>query len=152
VLAEIDGVQLISLQTEHTEHLEEVANQFWVINLERQLDKKTGSFMDAAAVMKELDLVITADTSLAHLAGALGVPTWLALPYAADWRWLHDRDDSPWYPTLRLFRQSERNNWHEVFGRIAKEVKKVSVERSLAGSKHSAYPANGDLDGKSQQL
>ena len=68
-LAEMDGVQLISLETEHTEQLEEVANRFWVINLERQLDKETGSFLDAAAVMKELDLVITADTSLAHLAG-----------------------------------------------------------------------------------
>ena len=70
VLAELDGVQLISLQTEHTEALEEVANQFLVINLERQLENKTGSFLDMAAAMKQLDLIITADNSLAHLAGA----------------------------------------------------------------------------------
>jgi len=62
-------------------------------------------FMDAAAVMKNLDLVVTVDTAVAHLAGALGVPVWVLLPFAPDWRWLLEREDSPWYPTMRLFRQ-----------------------------------------------
>jgi hypothetical protein len=125
-------VQLISLEKEHTEQLEEVAKQFWVINLERQLDERTGSFMDMAAIMKHLDLVITSDTSLAHLAGALGVKTWLALPYAADWRWLQDRDDSPWYPTFRLFRQQQRNEWPEVFGCMAEEARRLVGRRQNA--------------------
>ncbi len=71
--------------------------------------------MDTAAVMRNLDLVITPDTSLAHLAGGLAVPVWLAIPFAADWRWLMDRDDSPWYPTMRLFRQSTWGDWGKVF-------------------------------------
>jgi hypothetical protein len=75
--------------------------------------------MDAAAVMKNLDLVIAADTSLAHLAGALGVPVWVALPFAPDWRWGLDREDTPWYPTMRLFRQPSRGDGGGVFHRIA---------------------------------
>jgi hypothetical protein len=66
-----------------------------------------------------LDLVITSDTALAHLAGALGVRVWLLLPWVPDWRWLLDRDDSPWYPTMRLFRQKECGNWVEVLQRVA---------------------------------
>jgi ADP-heptose:LPS heptosyltransferase len=69
-----------------------------------------------------LDLVIAVDTSVAHLAGALGLPTWLLLPHTPDYRWLLDRDDSPWYPTLRLFRQSERRDWAEVLGRVRSEL------------------------------
>ena len=71
--------------------------------------------MDTAAVMKNLDLVITIDTSIAHLAGALGVPVWTMLRQSADWRWFTDREDSPWYPTMRLFRQQEYNNWQGVY-------------------------------------
>jgi ADP-heptose:LPS heptosyltransferase len=77
--------------------------------------------------MMGLDLVITPDTSLAHLAGALGVPVWIALPRAPDWRWLTDREDSPWYPTARLFRQPERGRWDIVFDRIA-----AALEEELA--------------------
>ena len=69
--------------------------------------------------MKSLDLVISSDTSIVHLAGALGVPVWVALPLAPDWRWLLEREDSPWYPSMRLFRQTERGNWSEVFQRMA---------------------------------
>ena len=73
----------------------------------RATAKKTRrDFLDTAAVMTQLDLVVTPDTSVAHLAGGLGVPVWLVLPYAAEWRWLIDRDDSPWYPSMRLFRQT----------------------------------------------
>jgi ADP-heptose:LPS heptosyltransferase len=69
-----------------------------------------------------LDLVITVDTSVAHLAGALGCPTWMLLPYTPDYRWLLDRDDSPWYPTMRLFRQSETRDYGEVLDRVRTEL------------------------------
>ena len=69
---------------------------------------------DAAATIAQLDLVITVDTMVAHLAGALGAPVWLMLHFAADWRWLLDRCDSPWYPTTRLFRQKHPGNWETV--------------------------------------
>jgi ADP-heptose:LPS heptosyltransferase len=72
--------------------------------------------------MKCCDLVITSDTSIAHLAGALGVKTWLALQYVPDWRWLLDRDDSPWYPTMRLFRQKTPGDWEGVFAQMAKSL------------------------------
>jgi ADP-heptose:LPS heptosyltransferase len=79
--------------------------------------------MDTAAVIQNLDLVITSDTSIAHLAGALGAKVWVALAYAADWRWLLKREDCPWYPTsMRLFRQSRPGDWPEVFSRIAKAL------------------------------
>ena len=68
--------------------------------------------------MKSLDLVITSDTATAHLAGAMGVPVWLALPQVPDWRWLLERSDSPWYPTMRLFRQRRRGDWAGVFAEI----------------------------------
>jgi tetratricopeptide (TPR) repeat protein len=79
-------------------------------------------FADTAAVMMTLDLVISVDTAVAHLAGALGLPVWTMLPYAADWRWLMDREDSPWYPTMRLFRQSQRRDWSSVISRICNEL------------------------------
>jgi hypothetical protein len=78
------------------------------------LDTVHGAFMDTAAIMMNLDLVITSDTAVAHLAGALGVPVWVGLPFAPDWRWLLDRSDSPWYPTMRLFRQQKPGDWPGV--------------------------------------
>ena len=75
-----------------------------------------------------LDLVVTVDTAVGHLAGALGLPVWVALPFVACWRWLLDRDDSPWYPTMRLFRQSKPGDWGEVFECIAAELQKRSEE------------------------
>jgi ADP-heptose:LPS heptosyltransferase len=75
-----------------------------------------------------LDLVITSDTSIAHLAGALGVPTWLALSAAPDWRWLLHRDDSPWYPTMRLFRQKRLGDWSSVFVEM-----EAALRQRLAG-------------------
>jgi hypothetical protein len=75
-------------------------------------------FADTAAAISALDLVISADTSVAHLAAALGKPTWVLLPFAPDWRWLLGREDSPWYPTVRLFRQEARGDWDSVIGRV----------------------------------
>lgn len=79
-------------------------------------------FADSAALLANLDLLITVDTSLAHLAGSIGVPTWVALPFCPDWRWLLDRSDSPWYTNLKLFRQAEANDWGNVFDRIKNEL------------------------------
>ena len=73
-------------------------------------------FAETAALMSCLDLVISVDTSMAHLAGALARPTWIPLSYSADWRWMLDRDDSPWYPTARLFRQDEARDYRSVIG------------------------------------
>jgi hypothetical protein len=80
-------------------------------------------FMETAALISCLDLVITVDTSVAHLAGALGCPTWILLPYTPDWRWLLDRDDSPWYPTVRLFRQTETRDYASVLDRVRTELR-----------------------------
>jgi predicted O-linked N-acetylglucosamine transferase (SPINDLY family) len=124
-LARLDGVQLFSLQKgPGSEQIKEAV--FPITDLASRFDEARGPFMDAAAVMKNLDLVISADTSVAHLAGALGVPVWIALPFLPDWRWLLEREDSPWYPTVRLFRQTNRGSWQEVFERIVAEVEKLS--------------------------
>jgi tetratricopeptide (TPR) repeat protein len=85
-----------------------------VVDLRRDL----GDFADTAAVLAEMDLVISVDTAVAHLAGALARPVWLLLPYAADWRWLQDRNDSPWYPTARLFRQEAAGDWAPVLASV----------------------------------
>lgn len=79
-------------------------------------------FSDTAALIECLDLVITVDTSVAHLSATLGRPTWILLPYLCDWRWLTDRSDSPWYPSARLFRQDESRNYGEVVGRVVSEL------------------------------
>ena len=118
-LAGVPGVRLFSLQKgPGTEQLR-AAGMFPVIDLGPRLDEGTGPFVDTAAVMKNLDLVVTVDTALAHLAGALGVPVWLVLSSAADCRWMLDREDSPWYPTLRLFRPSAGDAGADVFARLA---------------------------------
>jgi ADP-heptose:LPS heptosyltransferase len=76
------------------------------------------SFSDTAALISNLDLIVSVDTSVAHLAGALAKPAWVLLPFIPDWRWLLDRDDSPWYPTARLFRQDETRQWDNVIARV----------------------------------
>src|SRR4029077_18660924 len=76
------------------------------------------TYADTAALIANLALVISVDTSVAHLGGALAKPVWILLPYPPDWRWLLDRDDSPWYPTARLFRQDETRGWDNVMARV----------------------------------
>ena len=80
---------------------------------------------ETAALISCLDLVITVDTSVAHLAASLGRPTWLLLPYLPDWRWLLGRDDSPWYPSMRLFRQDKTRDYGEVLDRVRSELFKL---------------------------
>jgi Glycosyltransferase family 9 (heptosyltransferase) len=84
----------------------------------RQFGGDLGDFSDTAALISQLDLVISVDTSVAHLAGALGRPAWILLTHAPDWRWLLDRDDSPWYPAARLFRQSGDREWGGVIAQV----------------------------------
>jgi hypothetical protein len=122
-LARVRGVRLVSLQRHSgLDQLDALARRFDVERFDDRLDTTSGSFMDTAAVMKNLDLVVTSDTSIAHLAGALGVPTWVVLPSAPDWRWLLHRQDSPWYPTMRLWRQTHRGEWSDVMHQVAAEL------------------------------
>ena len=126
-LAQIPGVWLISLQKGFgSEQIAEVADRFVVVDLGPSFDQASGAFLDTAAVMKNLDLVVTCDTAIGHLAGALGVPVWTAIPQPSDWRWMLDRTDSPWYPTMRLFRQSRPGDWDDVFAKMQTELTKVA--------------------------
>ena len=109
------GVRCCSLQKELRDGDRELLRrQPEIIHLGDELADLT----DTAAVLSQLDLLICADTSVAHLAGALGRPVWVLLPFAPDWRWLLDRDDSPWYPTARLFRQTAIGDWGSVLSRV----------------------------------
>jgi tetratricopeptide (TPR) repeat protein len=110
--------------------------RFDVVDLAPMFDDAKGAFMDSAAIMQSLDLVISCDTAAAHLAGGLGVPVWVALRKSPEWRWMLDRDNSPWYPTMRLFRQTSHGDWSDVFGRMAEELRKQAGGRRLeAGGK-----------------
>src|SRR5207249_1307938 len=118
-LAKVPGVQLVSLQKgDGSEQLAALQGHFPVIDLGPDVDEANGPFMDTAAIMTGLDLVISVDTSVVHLAGALGAALWVPLPFLPEWRWLLAREDSPWYPTLRLFRQTEPGRWQDVFRRM----------------------------------
>ena len=128
-LSRIPGVQLISLQKGHgSEQLQERPNRFSLVRLGEKLDY-AGAFTDTAAILQNLDLVVTIDSSIAHLGGALGVPTWIVLHRTPDWRWMLDRSDSPWYPSVRLFRQAKVNDWESVFRQVAAELAPLVAEQ-----------------------
>lgn len=113
-LLEVDSIEFICLQKEvrpEEEALVQAAIQAGQLQDGRSL---LGDFADTAAILNQLDLIVTVDTSVAHLAGALGRPVWVLLSYAPDWRWMLDREDSPWYPTARLFRQFQPGHWQSV--------------------------------------
>ena len=130
-LAEIAGVRLISLQKgAGEEQLSKLPSSMKVETLGADFDAGADAFVDTAAAMTCLDLVVTCDTSIAHLAGALALPVWVALKSDAEWRWLTRRADSPWYPTMRLFRQSGRGVWCDVFESMARELAKLSERRA----------------------
>jgi Flp pilus assembly protein TadD len=122
------GVQLFSLQKEpRLADMSVIAGLGSdVIDLAPRLD----NFADTAAAVAALDLVISVDTSVVHLAGAMGRPAWVLLPHAQDWRWLRDREDSPWYPSLRLFRQEKPQAWDGVVARVAMELEQLARTRS----------------------
>jgi len=119
-LAKLESVQLYGLQKgPAAARAEELAGIVPVENLGEQFE----DFTDSAAVVKNLDIVISVDTAVLHLAGAMGKPTWALLPFAPDWRWMLNRQDSPWYPTMRLFRQKKWGQWGTVFQSVAAELK-----------------------------
>lgn len=125
----IDGVQFFCLQKGDREP--EVEN---VPGSVVRLNERLSSFRDTALAMGQLDLVITTCTSVAHLAGALGRPFWVVLSQNADWRWLVGRDDSPWYPTARLFRQTSLGDWDGVFERVAAALRESVAARRSSGA------------------
>jgi tetratricopeptide (TPR) repeat protein len=122
-LASVPDIQLFSLQTgDRRKDPGNIADDSSVIDLTEGIH----DYADTARIIAHLDLVISVDTSVAHLAGAMGKPTWVVLPFSPDFRWLLDRDDSPWYPTVRLFRQKTRGNWSDVFSKVKTELNKYS--------------------------
>ena len=131
-LAQVAGVSLISLQKgeDCTQQLRAVEFRDRVLDLGPALDRGEDAFLDTAAVIANLDLVISTDTSIAHLAGALARPAWIALAFAAEWRWLLERSDSPWYPTFRLFRQRRRGNWQSVVAPMAEAAMALVAGKS----------------------
>jgi tetratricopeptide (TPR) repeat protein len=114
-LSHVEGLSFVSLQREYRDNDLPALSR---LPIER-IDDGLADFGDTAAAIKQCDLVISVDTSVAHLAGALGKPVWVLLPFVPDWRWLLDRTDSPWYPTARLFRQSKIGDWDSVVIDIA---------------------------------
>jgi len=129
-LAAIQDVRLISLQKGFGEaQIEALRGAFVVEDFAQQLDAGPDAFVDTAAAMANLDLIISCDTSVAHLAGALARPAWIALKFDAEWRWMRERDDSPWYPTARLFRQTTPGDWSGLFKRMATALKEALQSR-----------------------
>ena len=128
-LSQIPEISLYSLQKEPTDIPDGAPIQ--------DLSTHLGDFADTAAAIAQLDLVISVDTAVAHLAGALGKPVWVLLPFSPDWRWLLDRSDSPWYPTMRLFRQAKQSDWQSVFA----QVKAALTDRRAGVSPATVSPA-----------
>ena len=85
-------------------------------------EQNLNDFSDTAALIEEMDLVISVCTSVAHLSGAMDHPTWVLLPYSPDYRWMLDRSDSPWYPSIRLFRQAEIKDWSQIIDQVTKSL------------------------------
>ena len=123
-LAALPGVRLISLQAVHgLDQLKSLPDGMTVEELGDKVTANPDGVSEIAAAMAALDLVVSSDTAMAHLAGALGRPVWVALGDDPDWRWMFERRDSPWYPTMRLFRQKDRGDWAGVFAGIADALK-----------------------------
>jgi tetratricopeptide (TPR) repeat protein len=126
-LAKIDGVQLYSLQ-KGADALNQIASSgLEIVDLGREFE----DFCDTAGAISHLDLVISVDTSVAHLAGALGKPVWTLVAEPADWRWLMKGETTPWYPTMRLFRQQKRNEWGTVIEEVAQALRRVVAADNL---------------------
>jgi Tetratricopeptide repeat len=129
-LARVPGVKLVSLQTSHgVDQLYSSDVNFPVIDL---MGRRGRDFDETAAVMSNLDLVISPDTAVAHLAGGLGVPVWVGLSASGDWRYPRDWDHTPWYPTMRIFRQTRLGDWESVFQRMAEALEQALTARGAA--------------------
>jgi ADP-heptose:LPS heptosyltransferase len=127
-LIERPGVHIFGLQKgEEARQTDNVSCKF--SNLGPEFD----SFADTAGAIHNLDLVISVDTAVAHLAGAMAKPVWVLLPYAADWKWFLERPDSPWYPTMRLFRQPRPGDWSEVIKTVVHELEQFFFVQKTSG-------------------
>ena len=124
----VSGATFFSLQKDLRDGDAEILNANPHI---RHLGSELKDFLDTAAVMESLDLIISSDTSIVNLAGALGRPVWILLSFNSDWRWLLDRTDSPWYPTARLFRQDKSGDWASVVDKVRAELTKTLADRAL---------------------
>jgi tetratricopeptide (TPR) repeat protein len=129
-LLEVDTVQFVSIQHNPGEEATDALGQ---AGHATDAAAHCTDLAATAAIVAQLDLVIAVDTAMAHLAGALGKPVWLLLPFAGEWRWLHDREDSPWYPTMRLFRQPRPGDWRSVIDHVRLALRMESTEEPLAG-------------------
>ena len=137
-LASVNGVTLYSLQAgPRASDVVKQAHPALIIDLSPHLK----DFAETAAIVSQLDLVVCVDTSVAHLAGALGKPVWMLTPFSPDWRWLLERKDSPWYPTMQLYRQSEPTRWDDVMGRIVADLKSITAKRPDV-SDHGEFMVN----------
>jgi len=134
-ILDMPGIRFFSLQTaaftgEPDRRGAELRASRWASGV-ADIASALHDFADTAAALSQLDLLISVDTAVVHLAGALGLPAWVLLPFNADWRWLRNRDDSPWYPTLRLYRQDESFEWGPVIERVRRDLREHLVERGL---------------------
>lgn len=128
-LSDLPNITLMGLQKGHQPRvwynvmidLKEKSNDVKFIDVATQFH----TFSDTAAWVNNMDLIVTVDTSIAHLAGAMGKPTWMLLPTVPDWRWQLNKEDTPWYSSVRLFRQTKIKEWDEVFSRVAEEIKRT---------------------------
>ena len=136
-LSAVAGVKCISIQRDLRAGDQEILNANPQI---LQLGKEITDFQDTAAIMMSLNLIISVDTAVVHLAGALARPVWVLLPFNPDWRWLLGRTDSPWYPTARLFRQTEDGDWATVIASVCEELKKQLKSHS-PGTLHGGNDA-----------
>jgi Flp pilus assembly protein TadD/ADP-heptose:LPS heptosyltransferase len=139
-LAQMEAIELVSLQKGETgtKQIKCFKEKYALTNIDESLDKDR-TFLDTATLMANMDLIICSDSAVAHLAGALGIPTWLLINTAADWRWLLKREDSPWYPSIRLFRQNKQGDWPELFHRVQGELVQYIESLKQQSSKLITY-------------
>ena len=126
----VGDVTFVNLQKDDVEgELKQSGNVACILDWTAEMDEERGAFVDSAALLCGLDLLITSDTAIAHLAGALGRPVWLLLPRFADWRWGGDEETTRWYPSMKIFRQRDQGDWGEVIGRV-REALVVQLSRT----------------------
>lgn len=128
-IARLPGVSVYCLQQKNgLEQLSLIPSGITIHTFDKDFDTTAGRYMDTAALMHSLDLIISVDTSIVHLSGAIDRPTWVLLPFVAEWRWLYDRHDTPWYPSMKLFRQPQPGDWHSVFEKLKHQI--ITLQRT----------------------
>ena len=124
ILTDLKNINFFIIQKDFDKKNLNLINKNSNVNYFEKLDKNVKPFEDTIGVIKNLDLIITADTSLAHLAGTLEKNTWIALPFVSDWRWFQDEKKSQWYKNVSLYRQGQTSSWEEVFKIIKRDLEK----------------------------